>query len=112
LILITPITTVAELRYRNWEGVAVLSLLQIFNSMMLMLLWWILGNRKNLQAKDLDNRTRKKMFINLAIVPSLYVISTGLSFLSFDVAVIFPIIMIPSLILAAKVHKYKHDNHN
>jgi len=28
--------------------------------MMLMLLWWILGNRKNLQAKDLDNRTRKK----------------------------------------------------
>jgi uncharacterized membrane protein len=80
LILITPITTVAELRYRNWEGVAVLSLLQIFNSMMLMLLWWILGNRKNLQAKDLDNRTRKKMFINLAIVPSLYVISTVLSF--------------------------------
>lgn len=113
LILITPITTVAELRYRNWEGVAVLSLLQIFNSMMLLLLWWILGNRKNLQAKDLDNRTRKKMFINLAIIPSLYVISTGLSFLSFDVAVIFPVIMIPSLILAAKVHhKYKHDNHN
>jgi len=67
-----------------------------------MLLWWILGNRKNLQAKDLDNRTRKKMFINLAIVPSLYVISTGLSFLSFDVAVIFPVIMIPSLILAEK----------
>jgi uncharacterized membrane protein len=41
LILITPNTTVVELRYRNWEGVAVLSLLQIFNSMMLMLLWWI-----------------------------------------------------------------------
>jgi hypothetical protein len=81
--------------------------------MMLMLLWWILGNRKNLQAKDLDNRTRKKMFIDLAIIPSLYVISTGLSFLSFDVAVIFPVIMIPSLILAAKVHhKYKHINHN
>ena len=78
-----------------------------------MMLWWILGNRKNLQAKDLDNRTRKKMFINLAIIPSLYVIFTGLSFLSFDVAVSFPVIMIPSLILAAKVHhKYKHDNHN
>jgi len=70
--------------------------------MMLMLLWWILENRKNLQAKDLDNRTRKKMFINLEIVPSLYVISTGLSFLSFDVAVIFPVIMIPSPTLAEK----------
>jgi len=113
LILITPITTVAELRYRNWEGVAALSLLQIFNSMLLMLLWWIVGNRKNLQAKELDNRTKKKMFINLAIIPSLYVISTGLSFLNFDVAVIFPVIMIPALILAAKVHhKYKRGSDN
>lgn len=42
------------------------------------------------------------MFINLAIVPSVYVISTGLSFLSFDVAVIFPVIMIPSPTLAEK----------
>ena len=42
------------------------------------------------------------MFINLEIVPSLYVISTGLSFLSFDVAVIFPVIMIPSPTLAEK----------
>jgi uncharacterized membrane protein len=43
LILITPITTVAELQYRTWEAVAVLSLIQVFNSMMLMLLWWYLG---------------------------------------------------------------------
>ena len=42
------------------------------------------------------------MFINLAIIPSLYFISTGLSFLSFDVAVIFPVIMIPSLMLVQK----------
>lgn len=111
LILITPVTTVAELRYKNWEGVAVLSLLQIFNSMMLMLLWWILGNSKNLQSKELDNRIKKKMFINLAIIPALYVISTGLSFLNFDVAVIFPVVMIPALIAAAKVHhKYKRGS--
>ena len=111
LILITPVTTVAELRYKNWEGVAVLSLLQIFNSMMLMLLWWILGNSKNLQSKELDNRIKKKMFINLAIIPALYVISTGLSFLNFEVAVIFPVVMIPVLIAAAKVHhKYKRGS--
>jgi uncharacterized membrane protein len=111
LILITPVTTVAELRYKNWGGVAVLSLLQIFNSMMLMLLWWILGNSKNLQSKELDNRIKKKMFINLAIIPALYVISTGLSFLNFDVAVIFPVVMIPVLIAAAKVHhKYKRGS--
>ena len=111
LILITPITTVAELQYRNWQGVVVLSILQIFNSMMLMLLWWFVGNRKNLQAKEIDNRTKKKMFINLTIIPSLYVISIGLSFVNFNVAVIFPVIMIPTLILVATIRrKYKNSN--
>ena len=85
LILITPTTTVDELQYRNWQGVVVLSILQIFNSMMSMLLWWFVGNRKNLQAKEIDNRTKKKMFINLTIIPSLYVISIGLSFVNFNV---------------------------
>jgi uncharacterized membrane protein len=105
LILITPITTVAELQYRTWEAVAGLSLLQVVNSTMLMLLWWYLGKNKNLQSKELENSIKKKMHIRLAIIPSLYVISIGLSFFNFDVAVIFPVIMIPSLILVAKAHR-------
>jgi uncharacterized membrane protein len=105
LIVITPITTVAELQYRTWEAVAGLSLLQVVNSTMLMLLWWYLGKSKNLQSKELENSIKKKMHIRLAIIPSLYVISIGLSFLNFDVAVIFPVIMIPSLILVAKAHR-------
>lgn len=105
LILITPITTVAELQYRTWEAVAGLSLLQVVNSTMLMLLWWYLGKSKNLQSKELENSIKKKMHIRLAIIPSLYVISIGLSFFNFDVAVIFPVIMIPSLIFVAKVLK-------
>jgi uncharacterized membrane protein len=88
LILITPITTVAELQYRTWKAVAVLSLIQVFNSMMLMLLWWYLGKSKNLQRKEIDNSIRKKMYIRLTIIPSLYVISIGLSFISFNVAII------------------------
>lgn len=105
LIVITPITTVAELQYRTWEAVAGLSLLQVVNSTMLMLLWWYLGKSKNLQSKELENSIKKKMHIRLAIIPSIYVISIGLSFLNFDVAVIFPVIMIPSLILVAKAHR-------
>jgi len=105
LILITPITTVAELQYRTWEAVAVLSLIQVFNSMMLMLLWWYLGKSKNLQRKEIDNSIRKKMYIRLTIIPSLYVISIGLSLISFNVAIIFPIVMIPSLILVAKAYR-------
>jgi uncharacterized membrane protein len=105
LILITPITTVGELQYRTREAVAGLSLLQVVNSMMLMLLWWYIGKRKNLQSKELDNSIKKKMYIRLAIIPSLYMISIGLSFFNFDVAVIFPVFMIPTLILVAKALK-------
>jgi uncharacterized membrane protein len=102
VVLITPITTVAELQNRTWQAVTVLSLLQVVNSIMLMLLWWYLGKNKNLQSKELDNHIKKKVYIRLAIIPSLYVISIGLSFFNFDLAVIFPVIMIPSLILVAK----------
>ncbi len=110
LILITPITTVAELQNRTWQGVTVLSLLQVVNSMMLMILWWYLGKSKNLQSKEVGNSIKKKGYIRLAIIPSLYVISIGLSFFNFDVAVIFPVFMIPSLILVARVHKDKHGS--
>jgi hypothetical protein len=79
-----------------------LSLLQVVNSIMLMLLWWYLGKNKNLQSKELDNSIKKKVYTRLTIIPSLYVISIGLSFFNFDLAVIFPVIMIPSLILVAK----------
>jgi uncharacterized membrane protein len=102
MVLITPITTVAELQNRTWQAVTVLSFLQVVNSIMLMLLWWYLGKNKNLQSKELDNRIKKKVYIRLAIIPSLYVISIRLSFFNFDLAVIFPVIMIPSLILVAK----------
>jgi uncharacterized membrane protein len=105
LVLITPITTVAEIQNRTWQAVTVLSLLQVVNSIMLMLLWWYLGKNKNLQSKELDNRIKKKVYVKLAIIPSLYLISIGLSFFNFDLAVIFPVIMIPSLVLVAKVLK-------
>jgi uncharacterized membrane protein len=105
LIIITPVTTVAELQYRTWEAVAGLSLLQVMNSMMLMLLWWLLGKNKDLQSKELDNSIKKKTYTRLAIIPSLYVISIGLSYFNFNLAVIFPVIMIPSLIFIAKVLK-------
>jgi uncharacterized membrane protein len=108
LILITPITTVAELQYRSWEAVAILSLLQVFNSVMLILLWWLLGKNKDMQSKDLDDGIKKKMYIRLAIIPSLYFISIGLSFFNFNIAVIFPVFMIPCLILVAKMHKAAH----
>ena len=105
LILITPITTVGELQYRSWEAVAALSLLQISNSLIMIFLWWYLGLNKSLQSKELDTGTKKKMYIRLSIIPSLYAISIGLSFISFNVAVFFPVIMVPALILVAKARR-------
>ena len=97
LILVTPITTVAELQYKTWQSVAVLALLQVINSMLLIVLWWYLGRHRNLQSKELD-----RLITRLTIIPSLYVISIALSFINFNVAVIFPVTMIPSLIIVAK----------
>ena len=105
LIIITPISTVGELQYKTWRAVAGLSLLQVFNSLIMIFMWWYLGKNENLQSKELDDVIKKKMYIRLSIIPSLYVISIGLSFINFNVAIIFPVIMIPSLILVAKSRK-------
>ena len=109
LILVTPITTVAELQYKTWQSVAVLALLQVINSMLLIVLWWYLGRHKNLQSKELDRLIKKKMYTRLTIIPSLYVISIVLSFINFNVAVIFPVTMIPSLIIVAKIFNVKKN---
>ena len=105
LIIITPISTVGELQYKTWRAVAGLSFLQVFNSLIMIFMWWYLGKNENLQSKELDDVIKKKMYIRLSIIPSLYVISIGLSFINFNVAIIFPVIMIPSLILVAKASK-------
>ena len=70
--------------------------------MMLMLLWWILGKNKNMQIKVLDIIIKKKMYIRLPIIS--YRLGT---FFNFNI-VIFPVFMIPGLILVAKVRKNKH----
>ncbi|MGH9976610.1 MAG: hypothetical protein ACRD8Z_12365, partial [Nitrososphaeraceae archaeon] len=72
LIIITPITTVGELQYRTWKAVAGLSLLQVFNSLTMIFIWWYLGKNENLQSKELEYGTKKKMYIRLSIIPSLY----------------------------------------
>jgi uncharacterized membrane protein len=109
LILITPITTVAELQYRTWQAVTVLALLQIVNSLLLISLWWYLERSKDLQSKQLDSLVKNKTYIRLTIIPSLYIISIALSFVNFNVAVIFPVTMIPSLIFVARVFKVKKN---
>ena len=109
VILVTPITTVAELKHKTWQSVTVLAFLQVVNSMLLISLWWYLGRHKNLQSKELDRFIKKKTYTRLTIIPSLYVISIALSFINFNVAVIFPVTMIPSLIIFAKIFNVKKN---
>jgi uncharacterized membrane protein YwzB len=80
LILVTPITSIIELQYRTGEAVTVQALLQIVNSILLMVLWWYLDRSKNLQSKELDKFIKKKAYIRLTVIPSLYAISIALSF--------------------------------
>lgn len=110
LVLVTPVTTVVELQYRTWQAVTVLALLQIVNSILLMVLWWYLDRSKNLQSKELDRFIKKKAYVRLTVIPSLYAISIALSFFNFNVAIIFPIAMIPSLVIIAKLLDVKRVN--
>ena len=107
LILLTPITTVAELQYRTWQAVTVLALLQIVNSLLLISLWRYLEISKDFQSKELDKYVMKKIYTRLSVIPLLYIISIALSFVNFNLAVIFPVTMIPSLIFVAKVFNFK-----
>ena len=109
LILLTPITTVAELQYRTWQAVTVLALLQIVNSLLLISLWRYLEISKDLQSKELDKYIMKKIYTRLSVIPLLYIISITLAFVNFNLAVIFPVTMIPSLIFVAKVFNFKEN---
>lgn len=101
LVLLTPVFAVAESQFRSWQSVTYLSILQITNSLLLVVLWIYLAKHKNLLIREqLSKIDNKYMYSTLAIIPSVYIIAIGISFISINVAVIFPVIMLPILLLS------------
>ena len=102
--------SVAESQYRSWRSVTYLSSLQITSSLLLVALWIYLAKHKNLLIREKLSKTDNKyMYRSLAIIPSVYIIAIGLSFISIDVAIIFPVIRFPTWLLS-KLATYTKTN--
>lgn len=106
LVLLTPVFTVGTFQYDNWRSLASLALLQIVNSLLLMALWtYIL--RSKLLVQQFKHEYNQSMYSNLAVIPSLYSIAVVIGFVNVDIANIFPVFMIPAILILSQVYHRK-----
>ena len=106
LVLLTPVFTVGTFQYNNWRSLASLALLQIVNSILLIALWTYILKSK-LLVQQFKHEYNRNMYSNLAVIPSLYVISVVIGFVNVDAASIFPVFMIPVILILSRVYRKK-----
>ena len=107
LMLLVPVFSLAEFQYENLQSVISLATLQIINGLLLILLWtYLIRHRTRLmtQEEELNTSTRSYMYSRLALIPSLYMITIAIAFfLGVKAAAIFPVIVIPSMLLLGRI---------
>lgn len=108
LVLLIPVFSLAQFQYRNLQSVVSLALLQIVNGSLLLLLWtYLIKHRKELMTEKVEELIaddNKYMYSRLALIPCTYLITTAIAFfISIRVAAIFPIIIVPGMVLLARV---------
>lgn len=107
LVLLIPVFTLAQFQYGNLRSVESLALLQIINGLLLILLWtYLLRHKKSLmtQEEELSMTDKRYMYSRLALIPCLYIIAIAIAlFVGIQIATIFPIIIVPAMILLWKV---------
>jgi uncharacterized membrane protein len=105
LVLLIPVFTLAQFQYQTLQSVASLALLQIINGLLLILLWkYLVRHRERLmtQEEELSSTDKRYMYSRLALIPCLYIIAIVIAlFVSIRVATIFPVIIIPAMVLLA-----------
>ena len=103
LILLVPVFSLAEFQYENLQSVISLAVLQIINGLLLILLWtYLIRHRSRLTVQEELNS--RYMYSRLALIPSLYMITIAIAFfLGVKAAAIFPVIVIPSMLLLGRI---------
>ena len=104
-ILLVPVFSLAEFQYENLQSVILLAMLQIINSLLLILLWtYLVRHGRRLMVQEEVNTTIKRyMYSRFALIPSLYIITIAIALIfSVKAATIFPIIVIPSMLLLGR----------
>ena len=119
LVLLIPVFTLAQFQYRNLQSVLSLALLQIINGFSLLLLWtYLIKHRKKLMTEggELGTNDNRYMYGRLAIIPCIYLITIAIAFfVSIQIASIFPVTIVPAVVLLAKAFgskKTRRENTN
>ena len=107
LVLLIPVFTLAQFQYETLQSVTSLALLQIINGLLLILLWtYLLRHRKILmtQEEEVSTTDKRYMYSRLTLILCIYIITIAIArFVDIKVAVIFPIIIVPAMILLWEV---------
>ena len=97
LILVTPVFTLAQVQYESASAVVFLSILMIITDLILIFLWKYI--HKKSMSIDHGQREVKSIHNIFLVIPVLYTLLILLTLYSIKLAIILPVIMIPTLLL-------------
>ncbi|HET6799727.1 MAG TPA: TMEM175 family protein [Nitrososphaeraceae archaeon] len=110
LVLLTPVFSVALFQYQVQPSITSLASLQIVNGILLVLLWMYLLRHRNMMTIELKKNHNRYMYSILSVIPSVYAISIGIAFINIQVAIIFPVIMVPTMTLLGQAFHHHQKN--
>lgn len=110
LVLLTPVFSVALFQYQVQPSITSLASLQIVNGILLVLLWMYLLRHRNMMTIELKKNHNRYMYSILSVIPSVYAISIGIAFINIQVAIIFPVIMLPTMTLLGQAFHHHQKN--
>ena len=99
LVLLTPVFSVALFQYHVQPSITSLASLQIVNGILLVLLWMYLLRHRNMMTLELKKNHNRYMYSILSVIPSVYAISIGIALINIQMAIIFPVVMVPTMTL-------------
>ena len=97
LILVTPVFTLAQVQYESTSSVIFLSILMIITDLILVFIWKYI-HKKPLSV-DRGQREVTSIHNIFLVIPTLYTFSILLAFYNIKLSIIFPVVMIPALLL-------------
>ena len=110
LVLLTPVFSVALFQYQVQPSITSLASLQIVNGILLVLLWMYLLRHRNMMTIELKKNHNRYMYSILSVIPSVYAISIGIAFINIQMAIIFPVIMVPTITLLGQAFRHHQKN--
>lgn len=110
LVLLTPVFSVALFQYQVQPSITSLASLQIVNGILLVLLWMYLLRHRYMMTIELKKNHNRYMYSILSVIPSVYAISIGIAFINIQMAIIFPVIMVPTMTLLGQAFHHHQKN--